>query len=481
MDILHVSSELAPHAKVGGLADVTAALTKHLRLLGHKVTLAVPRYSSLEAGGVQLARKLTPLVFELSGVKREAIVYDGRLASGVDLIALDLPGHFDRPGIYGQDGADYADNPQRFALFSRAVVELARQRQAAGTPFHVIHAHDWPTALVPYFARRLGGLPPTVLTIHNLSHQGIVPKERLAEIGVAWEDYTVEGAEFYGQANILKAGITSASALTTVSETYAREILTAERGEKLDGVLRHRQAVLRGIVNGVDASVWNPATDVALAARYDVEDMTNKSRCKGSLLSEIGLEVTRQRPLAVFVGRLVQQKGVDVLLQAMPKIIAQDFAVAIAGDGDEKIKAALKKVAKAHDGQVAFLPGASEALVHRLFAGADFALVPSRFEPCGLVQLYAQRYGALPIAHATGGLSDTIVDFDAALETGTGFLFDEVTAAALTGAIGRARAAYDSARFRALVRRVMRLDLGWERPTRKIDQIYKSLGSPPVP
>lgn len=477
MDILHIASELAPHAKVGGLADVTAALTKHLRLLGHKVTLAIPRYATLEAGGLLLARKLTPLRFELGGQKYEAIVYDGRLASGVDLVALDIPGLLDRAGIYGQDGVDFADNALRFAVFSRAAIELARQRAAAGTPFHVLHAHDWPTALVPYFARKLGGVPPTVLTLHNLSHQGIVPREKLPELGIAWEDFTLEGAEFYGQANILKTGITSANFLTTVSETYAREIVTAERGEKLDGVLRHRQEVLRGIVNGVDASVWNPATDVALPARYDVEDMTNKARCKGSLLSELGLEITRQRPLAIFVGRLVHQKGIDVLVQALPKILAQDFAVAIAGDGDEKAKAAIRKAAKSHEGQVAFLPAAPEALVHRMFAAADFALVPSRFEPCGLVQLYAQRYGALPIAHATGGLRDTIVDCDAALETGTGFLFDEVTTASLLGAIGRARAAYDSARFRALVRRVMRVDLGWERPTRKIEQIYKSLGS----
>jgi starch synthase len=477
MDILHIASELAPHAKVGGLADVTAALTKHLRLLGHKVTLAVPRYASLEAGGLLLARKLTPLVFELDGKRREAIVYDGRLASGVDLVAIDLPGLFDRAGIYGEDGLDYPDNAARFAAFSRAAVELARQRKAAGTPFQVLHAHDRPTALVPYFARKIGGLPPTVLTIHNLAHQGIVPKEQLPELGIAWEDFTMEGAEFYGQANILKTGLLSATQVTTVSETYAQEIVTPEYGAKLDGVLRHRQGSLRGIVNGVDAAVWNPATDVALPARYDVEDMTNKSRCKGSLLSELGLDLTRQRPLLIFVGRLVHQKGVDVLVSALPKILAADFAVAIAGDGDEKAKAAFRKLAKSHEGQLAFLPAASEAIVHRMFAAADFAVVPSRFEPCGLVQMYAQRYGALPIAHATGGLRDTIVDCDAALDTGTGFLFDDVTSASLLGAVGRARAAYDSARFRALVRRVMRVDVGWERPARQIEQLYKTLAS----
>ncbi|RYE92700.1 MAG: glycogen synthase, partial [Myxococcales bacterium] len=317
MDILHVATELAPQAKAGGLADVVSALTKHLRLLGHKVTLALPRYPALERGGLLLARRLTPLSFEHVGQKHEAIVYDGKLASGVELLAIDLPGLFDRPGIYGQDGVDFPDNPERFALFCRAVTELVAQRARTGQPFSVVHAHDWPSALTLYFLRRrLTQRPGLVLGLHNAAYQGIVARDRLPALGVAWDDYHMEGAEFFGQANVLKTGILSADAITTVSETYAHEIQQPEQGHRLEGVIHSRQNVLTGIVNGVDSSIWNPATDPFLAGRYDVEDITNKARCKGALLAELGFELGSGRPLAVFVGRLAHQKGVDLILSA---------------------------------------------------------------------------------------------------------------------------------------------------------------------
>ncbi len=477
MEILHVVTELSPFAKVGGLADVALSLSKQQKLLGHRVTLVIPHYPLLERAGLMLARRLTPLSFELGGVEQTAAVYDGKLATGVELVALGVDG-FDREGVYGDDSGDYADNAQRFARFSGAAVELVKDRARAGQPPAIVHAHDWPTALVPYFSSKLDGAPPTVLTLHNLAHQGVVPRELAPALGLSPDDFHMGGYEFYGQANLLKAGIVTADAVTTVSETYARDILTPEGGMRLDGVLRARkEGSVVGIVNGVDSSVWNPATDTALASRYDVEDITNKARCKGALLGELGLDVKDGRPLAVFVGRLVEQKGADLLLAALPKLLASDVAVAIAGGGDPATMSELSRVAEVERGRVAFAPKASEALVHRLFAGADMALVPSRFEPCGLVQLYAQRYGALPIARATGGLRDTIVDCDAALETGTGFLFDDATPEALLGAVQRARTAYASPRWRALVRRVMRLDRGWERPARRYDQVYRALGA----
>lgn len=480
MDILHVSPELAPFAKVGGLADVASALTKNLKLLGHRVTLAIPRYAQIATSGPMLARRLTPLSFELGGKKHEAVVFDAKLASGVELVVIDVPGLFDRAGIYGEDGADYPDNPERFATFSRAVVELVAQRARAGSPFAAVHAHDWPAALVPYFLKKQAERPRTVLTIHNLAHQGIVPRDRMAALGIEREDFHMGGVEFFGQANVLKAGIVSADAITTVSETYAADILGPQHGARLDGVLRSRKDVLTGIVNGVDSSVWNPATDTALVARYDVEDITNKARCKGALLAELGLEVAHGRPLAIFVGRLVPQKGADVLLAALPKILGVEATLAIAGDGDPALIEKLSAAAQKDPSHVAFVGAASEAQVHRMFAGADLVIVPSRFEPCGLVQLYGQRYGTVPVAHAVGGIRDTVIDCDAALETGSGFLFDEATPASLAGAMGRARAAYDSPRWRGLVRRVMRLDRGWERPTRRYEQIYRAPALPVV-
>ncbi|MCS6902574.1 MAG: glycogen/starch synthase, partial [Myxococcales bacterium] len=395
---------------------------------------------------------------------------------GVELIALDLPGAFDRAWIYGHDGVDYPDNPERFALFCRAAAEVVLQRASAGSPFSVVHAHDWPSALTLYFLRKnVTECPGLVLGLHNVAYQGIVPRDRLPGLGIDWDDFHMEGVEFFGQVNLLKAGILAADALITVSETYAREIQTPEHGHRLEGLFRARSSVLTGIVNGVDASVWNPATDPALAGRYDVEDITNKARCKGALLAELGFELGSGRPLAIFVGRLTYQKGVDLLLGALPKLLAAEFQVAIAGDGDPPLVEALRAAATKNKDQVAFRQAASEALVHRLFAGADVVLIPSRYEPCGLVQLYAQRYGALPVAHAVGGLCDTIVDCDTELETGTGFLFSDASVVGLVGAAQRARAAYDSPRWRSLVRRVMRLDRGWERPTRRYEYVYRQI------
>ena len=482
MDILFLTTELLPFVKVGGLADVSAALPKALRMLGHSVTVALPRYPALEAGGLLVARRLTPLKFTLGSRAYEVTVFDGRLASQVDLVLFDVPGLFDREGVYGAGGEDFADNGVRFAVLSRAAAEVARQRAAAGRPFDVVHANDWPTALALAHVKDLVGETPelartkTVLTIHNIAHQGVLPKESLPDLGLSWDRFSVEGIEFYGKLNVLKQGILSADAVTTVSPTYAREIQTEAGGEKLDGVLRAKEGKVFGITNGVDYSVWNPATDPALPARYDAEDFANKTRCKGALQRELGLPIDAQAPLVASVGRLTAQKGVDLVAAMVPKLLrATDAQVVIAGDGDPRLADALEAVAKKSDGRAVFVRGAAEPVVHRVYGAADFVLVPSRFEPCGLVQLYAQRYGALPVARATGGLVDTIVDCDASLETGTGFLFEDETVEALLGATERAVAARLHERWGALVRRVMRTDRGWDRPARRYEQVYRGL------
>jgi starch synthase len=484
MEITFVTTELSPFVKVGGLADVSTALPKALRSLGHSVTIVVPRFPELEAQGLLLARRLTPLRFSLGGRAFECTVFDGRLASQVDLVVVDVPGLFDRAGVYGEKGEDYPDNAVRFGALSRAAAELVRQRVSSGRAVNVVHVNDWPTALVPTYLRALAEETPalaatrTVLTIHNVVHQGVFPKDVLPSIGLGWEDFRVDGIEFYGGINLLKQGLVTADAVTTVSPTYAREIQTAELGAKLDGVLRERGEALVGITNGVDYAVWNPATDPAAAARFDAEDLTNKARCKGALQKELGLPIEAHVPLVANVGRMVPQKGTDLVASMLPRLLrGTDAQVVIAGDGEATLVAAVEAaVAKSH-GRAVFARAASELLVHRIFAGADVVLVPSRYEPCGLVQLYAQRYGSLPVARATGGLVDTIVDCDAKLETGTGFLFEEATADALLGATERALAARAEARWPALVRRVMRLDRGWERPARRYEQLYRSLAA----
>jgi starch synthase len=483
MDILFVAPELAPMVKVGGLADVVAALAKALRLLGHRVTIALPRYPGVEGGGLMLARRLTPVVLPadpaLGVPAAEVTLYDGRLGSGVDLLVLDAVGWFDRPGIYGEAGVDYTDNDHRFGLFCRAVAEVVRQRDAAGAPFDIVHAHDWPAALVPYLLKEAPdgrGLTRTrtVLTIHNLAHQGLFPGESIAHAGLGPEHFTVDRLEFYGKASFLKAGILAADQITTVSTTYAREILGPELGERLDGVLRTREKDLTGIINGIDYAVYNPMTDPALVARYDADDPSNKGRCKASLLQELGLEIRPERPLLVSIGRVVPQKGSDLLAAALPKLLKADVAVAIAGAGDPALVSKLQAAVAKHPERAVYLGAAPEPIVHRLLAAADAVVIPSRYEPCGLVQLYAQRYGALPVACRTGGLSDTIVDCDAALETGSGFLFDKPTVPALVGGVQRALAAMTSPRWGALRRRVMRLDVGWDRPARRYASVYRT-------
>jgi len=482
MEITFVTTELAPFVKVGGLADVSAALPKALRSLGHAVTLVMPRFAELEQQGLLLARRLTPLRFTLGNRSIEVTLFDGRLASQVDLVVVDAPGLFDRAGVYGERGEDYSDNALRFAVLSRAAAELVRQRASTGRPVDVVHCNDWPTALVPTYLRALAADTPalattrTVLTLHNVRHQGVFPKDALPSLGVGWEHFHVDGIEFYGGINLLKQGIVTADAVTTVSPTYAREIQTPEHGAKLDGVLKARGEALAGIVNGVDYAVWNPATDPAIAARYDAEDFANKARCKGALQRELGLAIDAAAPLVACIGRLAQQKGADIAAAAVPKLLrATDAQLVFAGEGEAGLASAIDgQVAKAPS-RVAFARAATEALVHRIFAGSDLVLVPSRYEPCGLVQMYGQRYGVLPVAHATGGLVDTIVDCDAKLETGTGFLFEELTADAVLSAVERAIAARTLPRWPALIRRAMRLDRSWDRPARRYDQLYRAL------
>ena len=411
---------------------------------------------------------------------RVAAMHPARVQRLVLVDAADHP--WDRVGVYGERGEDYPDNARRFALFSRAAAEIAKQRAETRTPFDIVHCHDWPTALVPAYLRALTRDCPalaatrSVLTIHNLAHQGVFPKAVFPELGLPPGAFSIDGIEFYGGVNFLKHGILTADAVTTVSETYARDIQTEELGMKLDGVLVGRGNALSGITNGVDYSVWNPATDSALAARYDGHDLSGKVRCRGALQRELGLPHEGGAPILASVGRLAEQKGVDALLAAIPKILrATDAQIVVAGDGDPKMAERLTEAASKSQGRMVFVGAAPEAQVHRIFAGADFVLLPSRYEPCGLVQLYAQRYGTLPVANATGGFIDTIVDCDARLETGSGFLFLGVTPANLVAAVERAVVARASPGWASLVKRVMRLDRGWERPARRYDQVYKSL------
>ncbi|PIE06286.1 MAG: glycogen synthase, partial [Sorangium cellulosum] len=361
MDILFVASELAPYAKKGGLADFSAALSKTLRHLGHNVTLALPRFPDFERAGLLVARRLTPLPFELGGQSFEATIYDGRLPSGVNIILLDVPGWFERDGIYGDANGDFEDNPMRFAVFSRAIVELLVQRFKAGSPFQIAHLNDWPTSLVALYGKRIANQEleestKYVLTVHNLVDQGIAPADMLGQLGIGDDLFHPDGVEFYGKINILKAGLNFADALTTVSETYAREITTPSQGHGLEGVLSVHQAKLSGIVNGIDYGIWNPATDPFLPTRFDAQDPLNKMRCKTDLIQELDFEMRNERPIAAFVGRFSEQKGIDLLLDALPQMMRSNLALVIAGDGPNEICSRVADVANKWKGQISFVP-----------------------------------------------------------------------------------------------------------------------------
>ncbi|MBI4703335.1 MAG: glycogen synthase [Deltaproteobacteria bacterium] len=471
MDILMASAELAPVVRVGELADAVASLAKTLGRLGHRVTVALPRYRAVEQSGLQVARRLSPLAVQVRGESVPATIYDARLGSAVELVLIDVPGFYDRDGIYGELGSDYPDNARRFGLFCRALVELAQRRLQEGRPFDVVHAHDWAAALLPFLLRRAG--PPSVLTVHDGAHQGRCDRQAIDQIGLDWGDFHPEALEFYGELNLLKAGVVGADAVAAVSPTYALELQTPAGGAGLDGLFRSRSAALVGVANGIDYARWSPATDPHLGARFDAEDPSGKGRCRAALRHALELGHSAERPLALCWGRPDQRGGADLLVEALPRMLRGDVQVVVAGTGEQTLQAELGRLAAAWPEQLRALGAVDDAMEHRLVAAADLVLLPARAEPGGLRAQYAQRYGALPVARATGGLKDAIVDCDAELETGTGFLFDEPTAADLHGAFARAVSAVRRPRWPALRRRVMRLDLGWERPAQAYLRLYE--------
>jgi starch synthase len=467
MNVLMVCSELDPIVKVGHLGDAVAALARTLSRLEHKVTVALPRYPAIDESGLMLARRLTPLHVEVKGERVDATLFDARLSSGVELLLVDLPKVFEGPDIYGSDDA------RRFGLFSRAVAELVRARQKAGTPFEVVHAHDWQTALVPYLLKRQESDVRTVLTVHDGRAQGRFPRAVLEAVGLDPDDFHPSGPlEFYGDVCFLKAGVLTAGAVATVSQGYA-EALQAE-ASGLEGVFRSRGADLVGILEGIDYGRWSPATDPHIAARFDAEDVSNKGRCKAALLNELDLSLEPERPLIALHGAIDEDGGIDVLARALGAIARSGARLLIAGEGDPALASLLEDACAGMEEDALFLGKLSEPAQHRLVAAADAVLVTSRYEPCGTWQQYGQRYGAVPIAHAAGGLRDTIVDCDAHCETGTGFLFGELTPEAIAGAVGRAVSAMQTPRWAVLRRRVMRLDRSWESPARRYARLYQA-------
>ncbi len=466
MDILLALAELAPYVRETETANSAAALVKALRQLGHRVTVAAPRSPGFEAGGLLAARRLTPLTLEGG---REVNVLDGQLASGAELVLFDLPGLFDRDALYGEGGTDYADNAERFAAYARAVAALVAQRAEQGKAVEVVHAFDAVSSLVPLALR--GQSVPVVFTIGDIARRADFPDSARNSLG--FSDLTSLTLE--GGLSGMASAVTLAGAVTTVSARYAEEILQPALSGALSSVLAGLTEPVLGIAGGVDYATCNPATDTALESRFDAEDPSNKGRSKVAALKKLELELELDRPLLVFIGDLEREAGADALFEALPDVLKLDLAVVVANTGAPTAAARFQALARDYAGDLACVPKVDERFSRQLFAAADLALVLSAGGPGGNRQLFAQRYGAVPIAFATGALVDAIVDADAELDTGTGFLFDALDAEALNGALSRAFSAYGNPAFARLRRRVMRLDVAWDRPARRYAQVYRKL------
>lgn len=484
MNVLSVASEFFPLIKTGGLADVAGALPATLAAQHVQMRTLLPGYPSVMDG----LKKPKPIASTDDLFGGPAKLLAAKAPDGAELIVIDAPHLFDRPGnpYLGPNGKDWLDNHFRFAALSWIASEIGRGLLKNWQP-DVIHGHDWQAALTPVYLRS-GASPPapvaTVLTIHNLAFQGVFPATLLSALKLPASSFTVDGLEYYGRISFLKAGLSYADHLTTVSPSYAREICTPAMGMGLDGLLRKRSDVLTGITNGIDDAVWNPSDDPNIDKSYSRRTLKGKAANKAALQTRFNLDPDVAGPLFCVVSRLTAQKGFDLLLEALPTILGNGGQLALLGSGDAALEAAFTEVTQMNPGRIGLVIGYDEPLSHQLQAGADAILVPSRFEPCGLTQLYGLRYGTLPVVARVGGLADTVIDANqAALADGvaTGFQFAPGSAAELQGAIERVCRLYaDQRRWQAVQRRAMGRKVDWSVPAKAYADLYRKLQSSPA-
>jgi starch synthase len=473
MKVLSAASELFPLVKTGGLADVTGALPAALKAHGVEMLSIIPAYPAVMAA----LEGASPIhaYDDLFGGK--ARLLKGR-AGGLDLIAIDAPHLYARNGnpYLGPDGKDWPDNAQRFAALAKAAADVAAGK-AKDYRADILHCHDWQAALGPVYAHFAGG-PRSVMTVHNIAFQGQFPASIFTVLGLPAQAFAIDGVEYYGNVGYLKGGLAMADAITTVSPTYAQEICTPDYGMGLDGLLRARRSVVRGIVNGIDTGVWNPVEDVLIPAHYTAKTLDKRQANKRAVEKRFRLEAGNGILHGV-VSRLTWQKGMDIFAASLDALVASGARFAMLGSGEPGIEQAVLAAAERHPGRVGVVLGYDEGLSHLIQAGCDTILVPSRFEPCGLTQLYGLRYGAVPVVARTGGLNDTVIDAnDAALQVGvaTGFQFGPVDQPALEHALARAAECHaDHRLWRGLQQRGMASDVSWARSAAAYAQLYRNL------
>lgn len=472
--VLAVASELHPLVKTGGLADVAGALPKALAGHGVAVTTLVPGYPAIMK---VIAGDPVATIADCFGGPAKVLRASH---AGLDLFVLDAPHLYDRPGgpYTGADGRDYADNALRYGALGHVGAAIG-QGLVKGYRPDVLHAHDWQAALAPAYLHYSGKpRPKTVVTVHNLAFQGQYPRGLLPALRLPERAFAVDGVEYYGMIGFLKAGLHFADRITTVSPRYATEIRTQEDGMGLDGLLSGRSDVMTGIVNGIDTQEWDPATDERLVARYDARTLARRGKNRDALAKRFGLDRDTS-PMFAIVSRLTWQKGVDLVVEVLPHLVSRGARLALLGSGDKAIEAAFQAAAVAHPGRIGVVTGYDEALSHQIFGGADMILVPSRFEPCGLTQLYGLRYGCVPVVARVGGLSDTVVDANdaaLALDAATGIQFQPVTRPMLADAIDRAVALHaDKAAWKAIQKRGMGLDLSWATRAASYARLFQGL------
>ena len=480
MKVIFASAEVFPLAKTGGLADVSAALPMALADLGVDIHLIMPGYT--EALDLAEAKQKSVPLGDILGVEGASLIPARLPNSGLPIWLLDCPPLYRRDGgLYlDRNGQDWPDNAIRFSTLSHAVTRLALGTTPVGWKPDVVHVNDWHLGLVPALLAADGGMrPPSVLTIHNLAFQGVFPAETFSQFGLPASWFNSDAVEFYGKVSMLKAGIRFADRLTTVSPSYAQEILTPEFGCGLDGFLNARADHLVGILNGIDYGLWTPDDPVAVPYPFNARDLTGKRRCKAALQTELGLTPAPDAPVIAFISRLTEQKMADMLPAIMPVIAEQGGQLIVCGEGDGAIEQGLKSLEAQYPGAVAVRIGYEEPLARRILAGSDILAAPSRFEPCGLVQMYAMRYGTIPIVRNVGGLQDTVVRHEAGsdLKTGaTGFVFDDATVSGLSDAVERACGQYRKpVAWRAMQVRAMKQDFRWSRSAQRYLSLYAEL------